>query len=138
MTDPTEKWRRTFRDLQARLLESGALDPEALRARRDDPNIALAAAWAQTQGSAVLVVDNAGVPSYPAFQFTDTGDLRPELAPHVAILQDAGLSPWMTWAWLTEPVASLSGDIPEQVLVSNPRRAGRAVQRQADRHRVGE
>ncbi|KQP83543.1 hypothetical protein ASF35_00665 [Aeromicrobium sp. Leaf291] len=136
MTDPTEKWHQAFRDFQARLLESGALDLEALRSRRDDSSIATTAAWARSQGSAVLVLVDAGGPVYPAFQFTDTGDLRPELSPHVALLRDAGLSPWMTWAWLTEPAALLSGHIPEQVLVSDPRGGGRAVQRRADRHRA--
>ncbi|KQX75902.1 hypothetical protein [Aeromicrobium sp. Root472D3] len=136
MTDPIEKWRQASRDMQARLLESGVLDLEALRSQRRDPNTAATADWARTQGSAVLVLADAGGPVYPTFQFTDTGDLRPELATHVAVLQDAGLSPWMTWAWLTEPVALLSGDIPEQIMVTNPRRVGRAVQRYADRYRV--
>ncbi|KAA1376400.1 hypothetical protein [Aeromicrobium fastidiosum] len=137
MTDPTEKWRQAFRDLQARLLESGVLDLETLRSQRRDPNTAATADWARTQGSAVLVLADAAGPVYPTFQFTDTGDLRPELAPHVAVLQDAGLSPWLVWAWLTEPVALLSGDVPEQIMVTNPRRAGRAVRRYADRYRVG-
>ncbi|MCW2838759.1 MAG: Uncharacterized protein JWR55_242 [Aeromicrobium sp.] len=134
MTDPTEKWRQAFRDQQARLLEVGVLDLEALRSRRRDPNTA---AWARTQGSAVLVLAHADGPVYPTFQFTDTGDLRPELAPHVAALQDAGLPTWTIWAWLTAPAALLSGDIPEQIMVTNPRRAGRAVQRYADRYGVG-
>ena len=136
MTDPTEKWRQAFRDLQARLLESGAMDLEALRSRRRDPNTAATADWARTQGSAVLVLAHADGPVYPSFQFTDTGELRPELAPHVAVLQDAGLSPWMTWAWLTGPAALLSRDIPEQVVASSPRRVERAVRRYADRYRA--
>jgi len=137
VTNPTEKWRQAFRDLQARLLESAVLDLEALRSQRRDPNTAATADWARAQGSAALVLADAGGPVYPTFQFTDTGDLRPELAPHVAVLQDAGLSPWKIWEWLTEPAALLSGDIPEQIMVTNPRRAGRAVQRYADRYRVG-
>jgi hypothetical protein len=112
------------------------MDVDALRSRRRDPNTAAAAEWARTQRTAILVLAHADGPVYPTFQFTDTGDLRPELAPHVAALQDAGLSPWMTWAWLTEPVALLSGDIPEQVVASSPRRVERAVQRYADRYRV--
>ena len=136
MTDPTEEWRHAFQDLQVRLLKSGALDLEALCARRDDPSTAAAEAWAEMQGSAILVLVYAGNLVYPAFQFTDTGDLRPELASHVTVLRDAGLSPWMTWAGLTAPAALLSGDVPEKLLVTDPRRAGRAVQRYADQHRV--
>lgn len=137
MTDPIEKWRQAFRDMQARLLESGVLDLEALRSQRRDPNIEATADWARTQGSAVLVLADAEGPVYPTFQFTDTGDLRPELATHVAVLQDAGLSPCKIWAWLTEPVSLLSGDIPEQVVASSPRRVERAVRRYADRYRAG-
>jgi hypothetical protein len=135
VTDPTEKWHQAFRDLRARQLESGLLDLEALRSRRDERTVVATATWVRTQGSAVLAVDHAGTRAYPAFQFTDAGDLRPELAPHVAFLQDSGLSPWLIWAWLTEPVALLSGDIPEQVMVSNPHRAAIAIERYVDGHR---
>lgn len=134
VTNPTEKWRQAFRDMQARLIESGALGLEALRSRRGDSKIAATEAWARSQGSAVLVVAHAGAFVYPAFQFTGAGDLRPELSPHLGILQEAGLSPWMAWAWLTEPATLLSGDIPEQIMVSNPRRAAIAVERYADGH----
>lgn len=98
MTDPTETRRQEFRDLQARLLESGVLDLEALRSRRRDPNTAATADWATAQRNLILALADGASLVYPTFQFTDTGDLRPELAPRVADLQDAGLSPWVIWA----------------------------------------
>jgi hypothetical protein len=45
----------------------------------------------QQQGCRILVVDTPDGPRYPSFQFTPAGQVRPELAPHIAALQHAGV-----------------------------------------------
>jgi len=135
MTDPTEKWRQAYRDMQAALLDSGALDEAALRDRRGDADLDTTQAWVLQQGTALLAVDGPNGVVYPAFQFTAAGDVRVELAPHVATLQDARVEPWIAWRWLTEPESLLSGEIPQEVMVTDPRRAAIATERYAEQQR---
>jgi hypothetical protein len=135
MTDPTEKWQQAYGDMQAALLDSGALDQAALRALRGDTDADATQAWVLQQGTALLAVSGPQGKVYPAFQFTEAGDVRPELAPHVATLQDSGVTPWITWRWLTEPASLLSGEIPHEVMVTDPRRAATATERYAERRR---
>ena len=131
MTDPTDTWQQNYLDLQTELLESGALGDESLRGLRADPNVGETLAWVARQELRIIVVDTARGHAYPSFQFTPSGELRPQLAPHVATLQGAGYSPWLTWAWLAGGATLLSGDTPVRVMVDNPVRAARAVQRYA-------
>ena len=63
-----------------------------------------------TAGDRVLV---------PAFQLDATGAVRPELVPVIRPLLAAGMDPWNAWAWLTQPVALLGGEIPE-LLAADP------------------
>jgi hypothetical protein len=127
--------RQASEDTRARLLASGALDRASLRVLRGDAVAALTDGWIAEQGSRLLVVDVPDGSRYPLFQFMGSGDLRAELAPHVAHLQQAGLGSWQTWAWLTTPAALLSGDVPEAVLATDPSRGVRAVKRLANRLR---
>lgn len=129
MKDPIQKWRRAYAELQARLLASGALDLSSLSALRADSSHADTAAWLRQEGSRVLAVDREDSTFYPRFQFTEAGDLRTELARHIATLQESGAPPWRIWAWLTEPAALVSGEVPVEVLVENPARGMRAVER---------
>lgn len=50
----------------------------------------------------------------PAFQLTDDGEPRPDLAPVLQPLLAAGMDPWKAWIWLTQPAALLGGLVPEQ------------------------
>lgn len=50
----------------------------------------------------------------PAFQLTDAGEVRPELAPVLEPLLAAGTDPWQVWGWLTQPAGLLSGLVPER------------------------
>jgi hypothetical protein len=51
----------------------------------------------------------------PAFQLTAAGEPRPELAAVVEPLLAARMDPWQVWAWLTQPVALLGGQVPERL-----------------------
>lgn len=135
MTGPTEKWRRNFQDLKIQLLRTGVLDEHELFEVRRDISPTATSTWAQRQGTRILAVETAHGRVYPALQFTQAGDLRPELTSTCAILQDAGLSAWMTWAWLTSPTTLLSGAVPARVLVEDPARGTSAVRRYAERVR---
>ena len=86
-------------------------------------------------GTALLAVVGPQGVVYPAFQFTDAGDVRAELVSHVATLHDAGATPWIVWRWLTEPVSLLSGEIPHEVMRTDPRRAAIATERYAEQRR---
>jgi hypothetical protein len=51
----------------------------------------------------------------PGFQLTPEGELRPELAGVLEPLLAARMDPWQVWAWLTQPVALLGGQVPERL-----------------------
>nr|WP_300145163.1 hypothetical protein [Propionicimonas sp.] len=53
----------------------------------------------------------------PAFLLNDEGRPRPELAPVLAPLMDAGAGPWQIWTWLTSPTGLLSGGVPAALAV---------------------
>ena len=50
----------------------------------------------------------------PGFQFTATGDPRPDLAPVLTPLLSAGMEAWNAWAWLSQPAALLGGLVPHE------------------------
>jgi hypothetical protein len=67
----------------------------------------------------LLVVATESGTVVPAFQLTPDGEPRPDLAPVIAPLLAAGMDPWRAWAWLTQPVGLLGGQVP-QLLVADP------------------
>ena len=69
----------------------------------------------------------------PAFQLTDIGDVRPELAAMIEPLRQAGVDGWAIWNWLTSPTSWLSGQTPEAVAGKEPDRAATAARRFAAR-----
>ena len=62
----------------------------------------------------LLVVSHDGTALVPAFQLTDAGEPRPDLARVLAPLLAAGMDPWKAWIWLTQPAALLGGLVPVQ------------------------
>lgn len=66
---------------------------------------------------AVLVVADDKTIVIPGFQFTETGDPRPELAPVLQPLLAAGMDDWSAWTWLTQPAALLGGLVPHEAAV---------------------
>lgn len=60
----------------------------------------------------LLVVETELAMLVPAFQLTDAGDPRPELAPLLEPLLAARTDPWRTWGWLVQPAALLGGEVP--------------------------
>lgn len=64
--------------------------------------------------NSLLVLANEERTLIPAFQFTSTGEPRPEIGRMLRPLLAAGMDPWNVGAWLTQPVALLGGLVPEQ------------------------
>ena len=85
--------------------------------------------YRQQSKGRLFAVSHKGQTVIPAFHLTDTGDVRPELAPLITQLQEAGLDGWAIWHWLTSPTAWLSGEAPEKVAVTDPDRAATAARR---------
>ena len=69
----------------------------------------------------------------PAFQLTEDGDLRDDLADVLRPLLEAELDGWAVWSWMTQPTSFLSGGVPEVVAASAPARAATAARRFAAR-----
>lgn len=67
---------------------------------------------ASTHRLLVVPVDERSI--VPAFQLTEDGELRPDLAPVLEPLLAARMDPWRVWAWLTQPAALLGGLVPER------------------------
>ncbi len=68
----------------------------------------------QTHRLVVVTVDGRAV--VPAFQLTDAGEIRPDIAPLLEPLLAAGMDPWRAWAWLTQPAALTLGRAPEEAV----------------------
>ena len=62
----------------------------------------------------LLLVSNGQVRMVPAFQLDAHLRPRADLAPLLRPLLAAGMEPWRTWAWLTQPAALLAGEVPER------------------------
>lgn len=77
----------------------------------------------------LFTVSDGGRTVIPAFQFDDRGETRGDLAGVLEPLLRARLDGWAIWSWLTRPTGRLSGEVPEVVAASNPKRAATAAQR---------
>lgn len=64
----------------------------------------------------LLVVPVEGRAVVPAFQLTDAGEVRPDVAPLLEPLLAARMDPWRAWAWLTQPAALTFGRAPEEAV----------------------
>lgn len=64
----------------------------------------------------LVVVPVEGSVVVPAFQLTDEGEIRPDVAPLLEPLLSAGMDPWRAWAWLTQPAALTFGRAPEEAV----------------------
>lgn len=81
----------------------------------------------------VFAVQHRGRTLVPAFQLTETGDVRNDLGPVLGPLTEADLDGWTLWTWLTRASSLLSGQVPEAVARTAPDRAAAAAQRFAQR-----
>lgn len=70
----------------------------------------------------LLVVASGERTLVPAFQLDAAGHVRAELVDVLRPLLAAGMAPWNAWAWLTQPVALLGGEVPER-LAADPEEA---------------
>lgn len=83
------------------------------------------------QQGKIFSVDYAGRVLIPAVLLAGSDSIDEQVHSLVAPLQEAQLDEWSIWAWLVSPTGLLSGEIPVEVLKSNPSRARRAAERRA-------
>lgn len=82
--------------------------------RGGSENAARFAVHKAAERNALLVVAHDGGTLVPAFQLTEAGELRDELAAVLEPLLAARMDPWKVWAWLTQPAALLGGQVPHE------------------------
>lgn len=101
--------------VRAELLAGGWLDYAGLGERRGtSADAARFAVHKAAERGAVLLVPHDGGVLVPAFQLDDDGEVREELLPVLEPLLTAGLDPWRTWIWLTQPAALTGGQVPHE------------------------
>jgi hypothetical protein len=64
----------------------------------------------------LLVIAVEGGVMVPAFQLTDDGEVRSDIAPLLEPLLSAGMDPWRAWSWLTQPAALTLGRAPAEAV----------------------
>ncbi|MCI4674421.1 hypothetical protein [Candidatus Mycolicibacterium alkanivorans] len=113
------------------LLATPAYTHESLQQVRGDARESSTRTWLSRRKDAreLFTVKHDGRTIIPAFQLDANAEPRPELQPVLQTLIDAGVQSWALWTWLTAPTSLLSGEIPEQLVRSNPQRVLRAAQR---------
>lgn len=120
-------------EFRSRLLDDeGAETYESLSALRDSSESTTRTWVARNRSKGVLfTVEVQGRTLIPRVQLTEAGGLDPQITPLVEPLVSAGLGPWGVWSWLTAPEGRLSGEVPGDVVRSEPARALRAAERYA-------
>ena len=113
------------------LLATPAYTHESLQQVRGDAKESSTRTWLSRRKDAreLFTVKHDGRTIIPAFQLDANGEPRAELQPVLQPLIDAGMQSWALWTWLTSPTPLLSGEVPEQLVRSNPQRVLRAAQR---------
>ena len=117
------------------LLATPVLTYDTLQKLRGDARESSTRAWLarRREGHEVFTVTHKGRTLIPAFQLDERGEPRPELQAMLASLAHGGIQGWSLWTWLTSPSSFLTGDVPEQVAHTAPKRALRAAERFAAR-----
>jgi hypothetical protein len=104
---------------------------DTLRALRGDAKTSSTRTWLtrRRDNHELFTVSHNGRTLIPAFQLDEQGQPRPELKPILKALDDAGVTGWSLWTWLTNPTALLTGQSPEQLARQAPARVLRAARR---------
>lgn len=118
--------------LRAQLMASGTWSLEDLSTRRGESTETTMRWLSARRPTAVRVVDQ-GEARYPRVQFDQAGNQRSVVAQCVRALLEAGHEPCFVWAWLSTPTGLLSGEIPLDVIDTQPERVRNAARRMASR-----
>lgn len=118
---------RTFRQS---LLDRGAFSIDDLAAGRMTERGA-ARKWLERQVAAkrLFTVKVDGRVFVPASLLDTAMEPIDTWAPILAALLEAERSPWDVWAWIDGPVSLLSGEVPSDLIETDPDRVRRAVER---------
>jgi hypothetical protein len=113
------------------LLATDVFTHESVAALRGDRKISTTRTWVTRNRSQrkIFTVTHDGRMLLPAFQLTPAGQPRPELAPLLGVLLDAGVDGWELWTWLTSRTGLLSGEVPHELAAHDGARALRAAER---------
>lgn len=113
------------------LLASGAYTTEALAALRGDTGESATRTWLarRRKTDEVFTVTHQNATLVPAFQLDETGRPVTGLRPVLRALRGAGVTGWATWTWLTSASPWLDGQVPVDVLATDPGRVATAAER---------
>jgi hypothetical protein len=96
----------------------------AVRDEKENATRTTVGRWVNARKAFTITVNGRTV--IPAFQLTDEGTPREDLAPLLDPLMAAGLNGWQLWSWLVEPTGMLSGLVPADA-AADPKTASRAA-----------
>lgn len=109
--------------LRAALLETAWFTYETLaQVRGASVDATRYAVHKAEQTHRLLVVTLEGRAVVPAFQLSEDGEVRADIAPLLEPLLAARMDPWRAWAWLTQPAALTLGRAPAEA-VTDPEMA---------------
>lgn len=111
--------------VRAALSDSAWFTYETLAAKRGATTSATRFAVHKASNAGELLVVPRGEDEesiIPGFQLDESGQVRSELVPVLQTLAGPTVDAWATWAWLTQPVALLGGQVPAD-LVRDPAEA---------------
>lgn len=129
---------RRMADLRQALLATPAYSYETLGEVRGDTRASTTRTWVSRMRDRgrLFTVRSDGRTAIPAFQLTERGEPRAELADVLRKLLKAGVDGWPLWIWLTSPTPLLSGEVPAETVASDPERVQKAAARFAARRRT--
>lgn len=84
------------------------------------------------QQDRIFTVDHAGRTFVPAILLSEPDTLDESVGALITPLLSAGMDEWAIWAWLVSPTGLLSGEVPADMVKTNPSRALKAAVRRAE------
>ncbi len=110
------------------LVDRGALTIDQLAERRGESQLeTLGRLEEWTAASRIVVVDQAGHQLIPASLLDRDHEPDAFWEPIIEALRDRSVEPWGIWAWIDAPSSFLSGEIPAEVVGTDPDRVRLAL-----------
>jgi hypothetical protein len=123
---------RRFSQLRTALLGGGAYTTAAL-ARAKDMTANNARQWVSRHRRAdrLFTVAQEGETLVPAFLLDDQLEPRHEAQPVISALRSVGEDGWALWTWFATPSAWLGGQVPADLVATEPERVTAAARQRA-------
>ena len=130
--DATVRQARRLATLRRSLLAQGALPTTAIAEGRGmKPSTARTWLSRQRKAHRLFTVNLDGETVVPAFLLDDAFEPRDAARPAIEALRSAGEDGWALWAWFATPSAWLGGQIPADVLATDPGKVAESARRRA-------